>query len=515
MLASDKGSDALQTYEQKKALLQQQLRSKTKANAPISLRKKTSNLFRHRKHRANSIDVKSFNRIINIDRERQLATVEGMITYDELVSKTLEYQCLPTVVPELKSITIGGALAGVGIESSSFRYGAVHETIEEFEVLTGDGEVVLCRPDNEHRDLFFAFPNSYGTLGYALKITVKLIKVSPYVKLTHHHYSRSDDFFEALAKLCNHNHRDGPVAYIDGAVFSKNEFVLTQAEFVDQAPYLSNYQYMNIYYRSMQNKKGNCSHRVIPQPDHVIPGPDHVIPRLDRGIHNALRALARKTRLDSGFRHNDGRVVSEKEDYLTTSDYIWRWDADWFWCSKVFYMQNPILRALLGKWMLKSTVYWKLMGLAKRNRLLNALSEWFAKPSESVIQDVAIPIENAEQFLDFFQKNIGISPVWTCPIRAYDENNVFSLFEMNPKQLYVNFGFWGMVPTTQENGYYNRKIEEQVLALGGIKSLYSSCYYSKEQFWDIYNENLYGQLKAKYDPNGKLRDLYRKCTERV
>ncbi len=42
----------------------------------------------------------------------------------------------------------------------------------------------------------------------------------------------------------------------------------------------------------------NCSHLVIP--------------RLDRGIHNALRALARITCLDSGFRRNDGRVVTIK-----------------------------------------------------------------------------------------------------------------------------------------------------------------------------------------------------------
>ncbi len=44
-------------------------------------------------------------------------------------------------------------------------------------------------------------------------------------------------------------------------------------------------------------KNRNCSHLVIP--------------RLDRGIHNALRALTRKTRLDSGFRHNDGRIVTK------------------------------------------------------------------------------------------------------------------------------------------------------------------------------------------------------------
>ena len=36
---------------------------------------------------------------------------------------------MPAVVPQLKSITLGGAVAGVGIEATSFRYGLVHDTI--------------------------------------------------------------------------------------------------------------------------------------------------------------------------------------------------------------------------------------------------------------------------------------------------------------------------------------------------------------------------------------------------
>ena len=91
-----------------------------------------------------------------------------MTTYEDLVAATLAHGTLPTVVPELKTITLGGAAAGVGIEASSFRYGLVHEALIEFDVLTGGGRVLTCRPDNEHRNLFYGFPNSYGTLGYAL-----------------------------------------------------------------------------------------------------------------------------------------------------------------------------------------------------------------------------------------------------------------------------------------------------------------------------------------------------------
>jgi len=43
-------------------------------------------------------------------------------------------------------------------------------------VLLADGAIVTCTPANEHRDLFFGFPNSYGTLGYALKVTVRTVR---------------------------------------------------------------------------------------------------------------------------------------------------------------------------------------------------------------------------------------------------------------------------------------------------------------------------------------------------
>ena len=38
----------------------------------------------------------------------------------------------------------------------------------------------------------------------------------------------------------------------------------------------------------------------------------------------------------------------EKHDRLTIHDYLWRWDTDWFWCSRAFGAQNPTVRRLLA-----------------------------------------------------------------------------------------------------------------------------------------------------------------------
>ncbi|GIS88002.1 MAG: hypothetical protein CM1200mP18_07120 [Gammaproteobacteria bacterium] len=66
------------------------------------------------------------------------------------------------------------------------------------DVLLGSGEVVTCTPDNEHRDLFYGLANSYGTLGYILRLTVLAIPVKPYVQLTHIRFADVYALFDAV-----------------------------------------------------------------------------------------------------------------------------------------------------------------------------------------------------------------------------------------------------------------------------------------------------------------------------
>jgi len=96
--------------------------------------------------------------VLVVDPQAGWVEAEGMVTYEALVAACLRHGVMPAVVPQLKTITLGGALAGVGIESSSHRQGLVHDTVLELDVLLGDGSVVTCTPANEHADLFFGFP---------------------------------------------------------------------------------------------------------------------------------------------------------------------------------------------------------------------------------------------------------------------------------------------------------------------------------------------------------------------
>jgi FAD/FMN-containing dehydrogenase len=442
------------SHEAKKLRLIEQIRSGASA-APVGLAKDTSNLFRDRKRTAShKLDVRHFNEVLAIDTEARWVEVEGMTPYVKLVDAMLAEGLMPAVVPQLKSITIGGAAAGVGIEATSFRYGLVHETLLELEILLPGGRVVLATPDNDHRDLFYGFPNSYGTLGYALKLKALAVPVKPCVAVSHSRFDDAAAFFAALEAACS-----GTADFVDGVVFGARDLVVSEARFVDAAPYTSDYTYEKIYYRSLRERA---------------------------------------------------------TDFLTTRDYIWRWDTDWFWCSKNLGAQNPLIRRLLGRERLNSVFYTRMMRFNSRWGLTGRLDRLLGRHRESVIQDVDIPIGNAPAFLDFFQREIGILPIWICPVRPYRRAAHFTLFPMNPDTLYANFGFWDVVRRREafEAGHHNRLVENKVAELGGIKSLYSDSYYDPETFWRIYDGASYQALKQKYDPDGKARNLFQKCVLR-
>lgn len=438
-------------YDEKKQRLIALL--STGSEGAIGLDKDTSNLFRDRqKTPQKRLNVRDFNQVLRVDTQAGWVEVEGMTTYQDLVAATLAHGVMPAVVPELKSITIGGAVSGIGIESSSFKYGLVHETILELEVLNGDGQTRVCTPDNEYKDLFYGFPNSYGTLGYVLRLKAKTVPVKPYVKLTHIPYQDAKTFFRDLHAWCQ---RKEEVDFIDGTVFAPNEYFLTLGSFVDETPFTSDYTYTDIYYRSIPRKE---------------------------------------------------------TDYLTVEDYIWRWDTDWFWCSKNLFAQNPLIRRLAGRRRLNSITYTKIMRWNSTWGLTKRLDRLLGRYPESVIQDVDIPIANAPDFLEFFQREIDITPVWICPVQAYNPQVRFDLFSMDPTTVYVNFGFWDVINNREKRpaGYYNRLVEDKVAELGGIKSLYSDVYYSQEAFWENYNKSVYDRLKTKYDPQSRFKDLYQK-----
>lgn len=447
----------------------------------VRLAKPTSNLFRRRTGaQGPGLDTSGLRGVVAVDPVARTADVQGMCTYEDLVDATLPYGLMPYVVPQLKTITLGGAVTGLGIESSSFRAGLPHELVLEMDVLTGTGEIVTARPDgtDSERRLFAGFPNSYGSLGYAVRLRIALAPVEPLVALRHVRFDDIDALTQAMDSVVTKRfYDDQPVDFLDGVVFSASEMYLTLGRFVGtagEAPegparpssYDGTVDKQAIYYRSLQH--------------------------------------------ESGIRH----------DLLSVRDYLWRWDTDWFWCSRAFGAQIPWVRRLWPQRLLRSSFYWKIVAADHRWDLGDRIGALKGEPPrERVVQDVEVTIDRLGEFIGWFLREVPmISPLWLCPLRlsaGADTPGVqpWPLYPLQSGSTYVNIGFWSSAPKTEgwTEGAWNRKIEAEVSRLGGHKSLYSEAFYDAATFSRLYGGQSAAALKDEFDPDGRFPTLYDKA----
>ncbi len=431
--------------------------------APVRLAKPTSNLFRPRSATdAPGLDVSGLGGVLHVDTVARTADVQGMCTYEALVAATLPHRLIPYVVPQLRTITLGGAVTGLGIESTSFRNGLPHESVLEMDVFTGAGEVVTCRPGD---DLFDTFPNSYGSLGYATRLRIDLEPVRDHVALRHVRFDDAARLASAISEIAQSHEWDGErVDGLDGVAFEPGELYLTLARWtddgypsVDEGGPASDYTGQQIYYRSIRERT---------------------------------------------------------TDRLTMADYLWRWDTDWFWCSGAFGAQHPLVRRIWPRRWRRSDVYHRLVGLERRFGVADRLDRLAGRPRrERVIQDVELPVARLAEFLAWFDDEIGMRPVWVCPLVTTRD---WPLYPLRQGATYVNVGFWGTVHVGPDavDAPRNRAIEAKVLELGGTKSLYSEAFYDEETFDALYDGEHLAKVKQDVDPDGRLTTLYDKAVGR-
>ncbi|MBX3260212.1 MAG: FAD-binding oxidoreductase [Labilithrix sp.] len=219
-------------------------------SGPVSLKKKAvahqvPKRGDKRRHDA-KIDVGDLDEILEIDPIARTCVAEPGVTFVDLVAATLKHGLAPIVVPELETITIGGAVSGCSLESASFRHGGFHDTCLEYEVITTDGVVLRCTPTNEHRLVFQMMHGSFGTLGVLSKLRFRLVPAKPYVKVTYDTYPTLREYTAAIRRYAAAEDVD----FIDGIIHGPDKYVLSVGRFVDEAPYTHRYDWVRVYWKS-------------------------------------------------------------------------------------------------------------------------------------------------------------------------------------------------------------------------------------------------------------------------
>jgi delta24-sterol reductase len=380
------------------------------------------------------VDVSGMDRVLNVDEQARVAVVEANVPMDKLVAATLRHGLVPPVVMEFPGITVGGGLQGGAGESSSHRWGTFNRTLEWFEVVLGNGEVVRASR-SENADLFWGSAGSYGSLGVVTAAAVKLIPARRYVELK---YEVVLSFEEARAAM-QRQVAQGP-EYVDGIMFARDLGVVVTGTLTD-----------------------------------VARGPVRRFSRArDEWFYLHAEAVAR-----------EGAAVTETVPLV---DYLFRYDRGAFWTGKYAFERvgmafNKLTRRLLDP----------LMHTRKMYEALQASGA----SQEFMIQDLALPEDRVVEFMEYVDRELGIYPLWLCPLMPDADSPLLSS-ALPARAIvnvgvwgYVGRDYDQVVKT-------NRELERELAALGGRKWLYAYGYYSEAEFWRTYDKDWYMKLRGKY-----------------
>lgn len=394
------------------------------------------------------IDTSELRHILWIDPEARTAACEPGVSFEELVRATLPLGLAPTVVPELRGITVGGAIAGCSIESMSFRHGGFHDSCLAYDVIGGDGALHHLSP-TQRPELFHHLHGSYGTLGILTKVTFRLVPVSRYVEVTYRHLRSFDDFESELLAA---SEPDAPNDLVDGIIFSPEHLVLCLGRFIEDLPSgaaPSDYTGTEIYYRSA------------------------------------------------------GRLT---RDVMTAEQYFFRYDTECHWLTRtVPPLEWRWVRRLVGRRVLGST---NLIGWS--DKLAPIIGRARRRPD--VVCDVFLPARRFAEFFAWYRVTLDHWPLWVVPYRpptVYPWIGAHVRAGVGDGELFIDVAVYGARNTARDIDL-SASLEDEVFRLGGIKTLIGRNHYDADRFWTIYDRRAYEAAKAELDPTSTFPDLYAK-----
>jgi len=115
------------------------------------------------------IDIKLFNKIINIDKENREITVESGITLKELLTKIEELNWSLPALPDIDTITLGGAIS-TGTHGTAKNGHLLSEYMVRCRLIKANGKILEL---DKSSDIFDAVRLSLGVLGILSSITLK------------------------------------------------------------------------------------------------------------------------------------------------------------------------------------------------------------------------------------------------------------------------------------------------------------------------------------------------------
>ncbi|CAL9146555.1 unnamed protein product [Musa hybrid cultivar] len=425
------------------------------------------------------VDLSPFNNVLDVDRERMVVKVEPLVTMGQLSRITAPMNLALPVVSELNDLTVGGLINGYGIEGSSHIYGLFSDTLVSLEVVLADGNVVRATKDNEYSDLFYAIPWSQGTLGLLVSAEIKLIPVKEYMRLTYKPVRGSlGELAQAYADSFAPKGGDPKKMpdFVESLIFTPTEGVFMTGAYASEEE---------------AKRKGNVINRVG----------WWFKPWFYQHAETALKR---------------GEFV----EYIPTREYYHRHTRSLFWEMKLIlpFGDQWWFRWLMG-WMMPPKI--SLMKITQGEAIRKYYHDMH------VIQDMLLPMHKVADALEFLHREMEVYPIWLCPHRLFKlpvKTMVYPEpgFELDPKQgdtsfaqMFADIGvYYAPGPVLRGEEFDGaeavHRLEEWLIQNHGFQPQYSVSELSEDNFWRMFDRELYDHCRRKYKAIGTFMDVYYK-----
>lgn len=239
---------------------------------------------------------------------------------------------------------------------------------------------------------------------------------------------------------------------------------------------------------------------------------------VDRGEQNKSLPISRFDRAWDEYFYRHAAQVSQAEGTVSETlphtelvplhSYLFRYDRCAFWTGgklfeslKIPYTNMYIVD--IGITALTRTLFNPLL---TTRAVYKAMHTAGSGPGSNIVQDLLLPLDNSKNFMKYVEEELAIWPIWVCPVRKSSKEGDVCCWpywrkgrKANEDELMLNFGVWG--PGHQDPAKFkqmNRRLEEKLKELYGMKVLYAEVFYTEEEFWQLYDQREYDRLRAKY-----------------
>lgn len=119
------------------------------------------------------LDMTGFDRILRLDRERKLLTVQSGATWQDVQAHLAPHGLAVMRMQSSYAFTVGGTLSA-NAHGRDLSGSSVVESVRSFRLLLANGKVVRVSRD-EHPDLFRLVIGGYGMFGVILDVTLQVV----------------------------------------------------------------------------------------------------------------------------------------------------------------------------------------------------------------------------------------------------------------------------------------------------------------------------------------------------